>query len=134
MPRKSTASLSVVRVDGKPSRIAPRHDATPELRAIFTEITSQVSADHFRPSDGPLVEQYAQAIALARLAYAALEKEGPVVAGRANPWVVVLEKAHRSSVALSARLRLSPQHRTDPKTAGRLKPGDFSYYEMQDGA
>jgi hypothetical protein len=48
-------------------------------------------------------EQYAQSIALARQAFSFLNQEGPVVAGRANPWLVVLETAHQSSVALGAR-------------------------------
>ena len=85
---------------------------------IFTEIVGSVSASHFRPTDGPLVEQYAQSIALARQAYSYLDSEGPILGGRANPWLVVLEKAHRSSVALSMRLRLSPQSRLDRKAVG----------------
>ena len=49
--------------------------------------------------------------------------------GRANPWLVMFEKAHRSSVALSMRLRLSPQSRLDRKTVG-VKPGGASAYEI----
>lgn len=135
MPRKSTAALSVVPLAGCPSRLRPRHGLSSEVKAIFHELTCQVSADHFRESDAALIEQYAQAIALARQAYEALSKEGPVIAGRANPWVVVLEKAHRSSVALSARLRLSPQHRIDPKTTGRQQHSASAYdlLEHEDG-
>ncbi len=130
MPRKNAASLSVVRVAGGPERLKPRPEAPAEIRAIFTELVCQVPADHFRPSDGALLEQYAQAIALARVAYAALEAEGPVVNGRPNPWLTVLEKAHRSAVALSMRLRLAPQSRLDPRTAG--KPAQpISAYAMR---
>src|SRR5262245_48032410 len=99
MPRKSAAALSIVRVDGSPEKLHARPGASAAIRAVFAEITSQVPANHFRPSDAPLIEQYAQAIVLGRQAYAAIEEEGPVVGGRANPWVVVLEKAHRSAVA-----------------------------------
>jgi phage terminase small subunit len=102
----------------------------PEIKLIFGEIVSTMPADHFRATDGPLVEQYAQAIALARSAYANLTEEGPVVAGRANPWLVVLEKAHRSSVALSMRLRLSPQSRMDRKAV--KAGGDLSAYELME--
>jgi hypothetical protein len=101
-----------------------------EVAAIIDELVRQVAPEHFRQSDGPLLEQYAQAIALGRQAYAALEAEGPVVGARANPWLVVLEKAQRAVVALSARLRLSPQHRNDPKTAGREKSSMTSVYDM----
>ena len=132
MPRKSAAALAVLRVDGKPSRLVPREGVTKEVGAIFKEIVAQVSASHFKPTDAALIEQYAQAIALGRRSYAALDDEGPVVSGRANPWIVVLEKAHRSAVALSARLRLSPQHRTDPKTVGRAKHYPSAYDMMED--
>jgi hypothetical protein len=50
---------------------------------------------------------------------------------KTSAWVAVLEKAHRSSVALSARLRLSPQSRADARSAGRgaggIRP---SVYEL----
>ena len=88
-------------------------------------------ADHFQAGDGALLEQYAQAILLARQAYAHLDAEGPVIDGRASPWVVVLEKAHRSTVALSARLRLAPQARADARSAGRKAAGPgFSAYDI----
>jgi hypothetical protein len=71
------------------------------------------------PGDVPLIQGYAEAIVLARRASVALAAEGPVVAGRASPWLVVQEKAHRALAALSMRLRLSPQHRADPRSVGR---------------
>jgi hypothetical protein len=40
----------------------------------------------------------------------------------ASPWLVVLEKCQRAVVALSMRLRLSPQSRLDPKTLARQAP------------
>jgi phage terminase small subunit len=134
MPRKSAAALSVVHADIIPERIKPRVDASARVRAIFGEIVAQVPPNHFRPTDAALVEQYAQAIALGRQAFAALEAEGPVVGGRASPWVTVLEKMHRSAVALSARLRLTPQSRTDPKTVGRQKYEASAYDLIREGA
>ena len=44
---------------------------------------------------------------------------GAVVDGKPSPWIVVQDKAVRAMVALSMRLRLSPQSRTDPKTLAR---------------
>jgi hypothetical protein len=46
---------------------------------------------------------------------------GPIVDGKASPWLVVQEKAVRAMTALSMRLRLSPQSRLDPKTVARDK-------------
>jgi hypothetical protein len=113
-------------------RLKPRSDLPPEVKLIWAELIGAMPPGHFRASDAPLVEQYAQSIALARVAYAHLNGEGPVVAGRANPWLIVLEKAHRSSVALSMRLRLSPQSRFDRKTLASAKPGPVSAYEIMD--
>lgn len=104
-------------VSGRPPFLELRDDAPEAVAAIFREIVSTAPTEHFRPVDGHLVEQYAQSIARAREAYAELEREGPVVNNKTSPWVVVLEKAHRSSVALSARLRLDPQHRGVPTRA-----------------
>ncbi len=91
-----------------------------------------VSADHFRSADGFLVEQYAQAIAMAREAFELLQRDGTTVDGKLNPQVTVLEKAHRSCVALAARLRLAPQSRTEAKSAGRQKVGPTSVYDLMD--
>jgi phage terminase small subunit len=93
------------------------------VAAIFLELVASVSADHFQPSDGALLEQHAQVILLAREAYDKLATEGPVIDGKASPWLVVLEKAHRSAVALSGRLRLAPQARADARSAARKAGG-----------
>lgn len=121
MPRKSIAAITTPRpnVDGSPHRLQPRPGAPATVKRIFADLVASVPAAHFRPGDSDLIEQYAQAIALARQAYREIEKDGPVVEGKASPWVTVLEKQHRSCVALSMRLRLSPQQRTDPKSVAR---------------
>src|SRR5918992_5414520 len=119
MPRKSAAALAMVRVDGRPEKLKPRPDAPAEVKAIFKEIVASVAPEHFYPSDSYLIERYSEAIALARRAYTELSTSGPVADGKPSLWLVALEKAHRSSVALAARLRLSPQHRYNPKVAGR---------------
>jgi len=85
-------------------------------------IVASCDAAHFAGSDLPLLCQYVETIALAELAAAHLRDHGPVIGDRPSPWLTVHEKAVRGVVALSMRLRLSPQSRLDPKTAGR-KPG-----------
>ena len=103
---------------------------------LFAEIVGSVPREHFRLGDSHLIEQYAQAVLLARQAWSELQANGPVTAdGRCSPWVVVLEKAHRSSVALAARLRLSPQSRADSRSAGRAAAGVRpSVYQLMEGA
>src|SRR5262245_49879704 len=134
MPRRSASSLAVV-APATPRTTAPRvrEGASPEVAQVFRELVASAPADHFQSGDGALLEQYAQAILLARQAYAQIEAEGPVVAGRASPWVTVLEKSHRSTVALSARLRLAPQARADARSAGRKASGPSpSFYQLEE--
>jgi phage terminase small subunit len=118
MPRQSIPAQAT-RVDGKPSRLAPRPGCSEAVAGVFRDLVASVATDHFTTADAPLLESYAEAIALSRLAYAELEKSGPVVNGKTSPWIVVQEKAHRSQVALSARLRLCPQSRFDRTKAGK---------------
>jgi phage terminase small subunit len=90
---------------------------------LFVEIVRSVPDGHFKSSDRHLIEQFCQAIMLARQATTELATTGPVVQGRVSAWLIVLEKAHRSSVALAARLRLAPQSRADSRSAGRKADG-----------
>jgi hypothetical protein len=130
MARRSAASFTVVpNVDGRPNRLSPRDDAPASVKEIFNDLVASVPPEHFRRGDADLLEQFAQAIALSRRAYAELEKTGPVINSRASPWLIVLEKAHRSSTALAARLRLAPQMRIGPKTVGRQPNEPVNFYD-----
>jgi phage terminase small subunit len=122
MPRRSSASLAtVVPLDTKRSRprLAPSAGAPADVVEIFAEILASAPANHFKTGDAPLVEAYAQAISLARQAAQEIAAHGPVIGGRPSPWIHVQEKAHRAHAALSMRLRLSPQHRADSRSAMR---------------
>ena len=125
MPRRSASALSAVLpvVDVRQSRLQPRDEVPPEVRDTFRQLVMSVRPEHFRPGDEDLIEQYCQAILLARQAYTELELAGGVTGdGRTSPWLVVLEKSHRSAAALAARLRLCPQSRVSARTVGRAKP------------
>jgi phage terminase small subunit len=129
--RKSAAALSLVpNTAPRKTRVALRPGASDAVRAIVHELIGAVDPDWFRQSDFPLLESYGEAIALERKAYAEIATHGAVVNGRPSPWLTVAEKSTRAVVALSARLRLSPQNRTDPKTAGRAKGPGPSIYEV----
>ncbi len=126
--RTSTAETAVVDfAEVRATMLRPSEDATQEVKTLFHQIISSAPADHFRKQDEPLVEQYAQAVALSRAAFLKLQREGVVNNGKASPWVSILEKAHKSSIALSTKLRLSPQSRIDPKTAGRNRKSSSAY-------
>lgn len=87
---------------------------TDRERAIFVDLVRSVDSAHFVESDIPLLTSYCQAVALHEDAVAAIRREGPVRSdGKASAWLTVLEKCQRAMVALSMRLRLSPQARRE---------------------
>jgi phage terminase small subunit len=127
LPRKSSAELTQFpRVDvTRPTYLKTPPDLPATLRNIVADLIASQKPGHFRRGDEALLEQFAQAIVLGRQAYERIEAEGPVIDGRSSPWLVVLEKAHRSVVALSGRLRLAPQMRASSRTAGRSQPTGY---------
>jgi hypothetical protein len=127
--RKSAAAIEMenLNVEVPTLPISPG-DVPPSLKAIVDDLIESQPADHFRSGDGPLLQMYAEVIIGAREAFSHLEKEGRVVNGKVSGWVTVQEKAHRSAVALAAKLRLCPQQRMDSKQAARAHdrgPGGF---------
>jgi hypothetical protein len=126
MPRKSVASLSVVSPTGLPNRLRPPANLSAAERTAFQDIVGACEPNHFRSSDTALLCRYAEACVLAERAAQELRK-GAVTAGKVSPWLVVQEKCVRSIVALSMRLRLSPQARA-PNNSGH-KPKVLSVYD-----
>ena len=119
--RKSAAALAVIAVDGKPDRLLPPRSLSRAECILFNNLVTACDPTHFQASDLPLLIRYCEAAVLAERA--ALElRQGAVVDGKPSPWIIVQEKAMRAMVALSMRLRLSPQSRIDPKTLGRQQP------------
>jgi hypothetical protein len=116
--RKSPDALAVIGVNGKPPRLEPPASLSDLERNVFVGLVQACDPEHFRPSDMPLLCRYAEAVVLAEQAAQEL-RCGAVVDGRPSPWITIQEKAVRALVALSMRLRLSPQARIDPKTLGR---------------
>jgi P27 family predicted phage terminase small subunit len=111
MPRRSAADLAVVRPAGGFTRLRPPAELGKEEQAVWRQVVLACDPKHFQQSDAPLLVRYCENVVLARRAAAALEREGAVLAGRVNPWLTVAEKADRALVALSMRLRISPQAR-----------------------
>jgi hypothetical protein len=118
MPRRSAAALSVMAVDGKPKRLEPPTSLSDVERKLFIDLVTACDATHFRPSDLPLLCRYCEAAVLAEQAAQELRR-GAIEDGKPSAWITVQEKTVRAMVALSMRLRLSPQSRIDPKTLTR---------------
>jgi phage terminase small subunit len=123
--RKSAAELAVNPPPPRASRLRPPPSlAEPEAK-LFKQIVSNSAYDHFRPSDLPLLTRYCESSILAERAAAELRKS-PVLDGKPSPWLYVREKSVRDLVALSMRLRLSPQARAKGHTLpakSRTDPG-----------
>jgi hypothetical protein len=116
--KKSRAGLAIVKVNGKPARLEPPSSLPEAERAVFVDLVAASDPEHFRSSDLPLLVRYVESIVLADRASSELRK-GAVVKGKTSPWLAIQREAIKAMVALSIRLRLSPQSRIDPKTLGR---------------
>ena len=112
---------AVVSVNGKGRLLEPPASLSKAEHSVFVGLVTACDPDHFRASDLPLLVRYTESIVLAD--QAALElRRGAVVKGKSSPWLAVQREAIKAMVALSMRLRLSPQSRIDPKTLGRQQP------------
>jgi phage terminase small subunit len=108
MPRRSASSLSVMPAFTlTPPVLKPPPRLSPEAQAVFSLIVASCDVDHFQPADAYLLAQYTEAIVMAEEAATELHKD---VDGK---WLLLWEKATRTMVALSMRLRLSPQARRE---------------------
>jgi phage terminase small subunit len=130
MPRRSASDLAVVRVDGGFARLRPPPELSEEESSVWQDIVLACDAKHFQKSDAPLLVRYCQNVCLARRAARELAENGAVLFGRASAWMTIAEKADRAMVALSLRLRISPQARMRPETTKTRTPG--SPYELMD--
>lgn len=75
------------------------------------------TAHHLGPSDTQMLASLVQAITLVR--------KTARDARRIEAW----DRAVRAQAMLSTKLRLTPQARTDAKTAARRQQGPLSYYD-----
>ena len=99
---------------------------------MFSELVASVGPAHFRESDRPIVEELAQAVAIAREASQALAEQGLLVEGedgeRPNPLLKVISTQGRLIASLATRCRLTPQSRiskdkSNATTQEGLPPG-----------
>lgn len=128
MPRKS--SIAVPFSESTATRIAPPDDliaGSPE-RSLFIDLVLHCRADHFQPSDAPLLSAYCRALALEQTASGELAAGGYITAeGRPSPWLPVLQHAARTVSTYSRMLRLNPSARHS--TLAVPDPEPVSAYE-----
>jgi phage terminase small subunit len=131
MPRKSAAHLAINVPRLAANRLRPPATMSKPERKVFAQLVGTNPANHFRQSDAPLLHVYCEVIITLRTAASELKK-GVVFDGKISPWVAVQERAIKSMVALSMRLRLSPQARA-PNNPSRATARSSVYEEMRNG-
>ena len=131
MPRKTAAALELIATHPQPTRVRPPATLSQAERTAFLDIVNNCAPTHFQPSDLPLLCRYAEACVLAQRAAKEL-RDKTVINGKASPWLVVQEKSLRAIVALSMRLRLSPQGRRPNNPPPKLVAPASSYEAMDD--
>jgi phage terminase small subunit len=121
MPRKSAAAYAIegLGVDGRPTRLQPPADWSPQATAVFARLIEASAREHFRLGDLDVLKRYCQAVVDADLADQELARDGYVIDGRLSPWLAVQAAANKAIATFSVRLRLAPQSRSDPKTVAR---------------
>jgi hypothetical protein len=128
MPRKRAAS-NVIPLDTRAIRLrAPPNLPAPE-RELFAALVAANPPSHFKTSDAPLLVQYVANVVLNERAHDEL-RAAPIVGGKPSPWLTVAEKTNRAAVALSLRLRLSPQARA-PNTPTKRETAPSAYDVMR---
>jgi hypothetical protein len=126
MPRKSASAKLISLPSAKLQ--APPHLPADE-RALFASIVAASRPGHFVASDTSLLEEFVANLALNAKAHSALRVE-PIVDGRPSPWLTIAEKTNRAVVALSLRLRLSPQARAPNTKTQRSEVTQPSVYDI----
>ncbi len=103
--------------------VRPSEQAPPDVRLVFMQLLGSVPDDHFRRQDEFLLELLAQNIVIAKKAYDDIYRRGIYTGDKKTPHpaLAIHEKAVKNVATLSTKLRLTPQSRIDPRTAGRNK-------------
>jgi phage terminase small subunit len=115
MPRKSAAELAFTKPQPRSSPMRPPPTLSQPEAALFKQLVADCLPGFFKDSDAPLLARYCEAAILAERSTAELRRAPVTDDGRPSPWLYVREKAVREMVALSLRLKLSPQSRKSPR-------------------
>ena len=117
------ANRVVVMHEGRVEQVASPSEIYNEPATAFVAgFVGSANVLHGHVVDGcvqfgdPLIEQYAQAILNAQEAQRMCDRHSQVHGLKLSPWFTSLEKNQKMIVALSLRLRLSPQSRHDRKS------------------
>ena len=126
--RKPYVTHDVTPFDASDDRLKPPDSLGPAEKRVFWSLITQVPVTQFQPADLPLICRWCELTVVADRAAAEMTTGNLVENGLPSPWIAIHEKATKQLIALSLRLRLSPQSRMDkaPKTQAAK---DLSYYD-----
>ena len=126
--RKPYTSMDVHPYGEPDDRLKPPDSLGPAEKRVFWSLITQVPATQFQPADLSLICRWCELTVVADRAAAEMATGNLVENGLPSPWIAIHEKATKQLIALSLRLRLSPQSRMDkaPKTQAAK---DLSYYD-----
>jgi hypothetical protein len=120
---------NVVAIDTKRIRLRPPANMPEPERNLFASLIGAHPPSYFQSSDMVLLSQYCAAAVLNEKAAAEL-RMAPIIDGKPSPWLPIFEKTNRAVIALSARLRVSPQARA-PNAPTRREPQLSAYERMR---
>src|SRR5260370_7818373 len=125
MPRQAAAAAGFATgTNGTRMLLRPPEDLDKLERVEFANLITGAPANHFLPSDVPLLAAYAKAIVAERVASGELAA-AYVVDDRPSPWLPIWQAKVRALTTLARMLSLSPPVPLPPKPAHPHQPVTF---------
>jgi hypothetical protein len=126
MPRQAAAAAGFATgTNGTRMLLRPPEDLDQLERVEFANLITGAPANHFLPSDVPLLAAYAKAIVAERVASGELAA-AYVVDDKPSPWLPIWQAKVRALTTLARMLSLSPGGRVPTKAPEATEP--TSYY------
>ena len=126
MPRQAAAAAGFATgTNGTRMLLRPPEDLDQLERVEFANLITGAPANHFLPSDVPLLAAYAKAIVAERVASGELAA-AYVVDDKPSPWLPIWQAKVRAVTTLARMLSLSPGGRVASKPAE--PDGPVSHY------
>src|SRR6478735_3173078 len=117
MPRQAAAAAGfATATNGTRMLLRPPEDLDQLERVEFANLITGAPANHFLPSDVPLLAAYAKAIVAERVASGELAP-AYVVDDRPSPWLPIWQAKVRALTTLARMLSLSPGGRVPSKSS-----------------
>jgi hypothetical protein len=114
--KQSAASLDVNGIADAGPNLRPPHHLTAKEAQLFHEVVANAPSGHFSPSDVYLLSTFVRVTLICDDAAKALAK----ATDKNRPTrMKIMDQAVKAQALLASKLRLAPQSRIGPRTAGR---------------